>query len=217
MFIPMEFMLYFMGFEDIMVNFLLDYNSVDLNAAVLVLLATAVMYIIVFPLLTAGIKNLVLKTTDENTGVLKDALSGSFSRIHKIIPTMLLYYILVILGMMLIFPGFYYLIIYAFSLQAIVVTDRWGFGAMRESFWIIRGRFFKMAGFLLISLLFYIAANFILGNLLSLIIYAMPASEILIIVIDFVFWICQCYFITVTCVWYINKRNLMPNTIDVRL
>jgi hypothetical protein len=217
MFIPMESLFYFTGFDNIMINFVLGHSPLSPYTIALVCGVTAVMYVIVFPLLTAGLMGILYNTTDEKPGALKDALTGAFSRIHKIIPTMLIYYIPVLLGMVLIFPGIYYLIIYAFSLQAMVVTGRWGLGALRESFFIMRGRFLKTAGFLLITFMFYQASNFIVSQVLGAVLSFVPPNDILNLIIDFAFWIFQCYFIMVTCVWYINKRNITPNNIDMRL
>jgi hypothetical protein len=169
----------------------------------------AVLYALVYPAINGGLAYITLKTAQNNTPGIKDIFVGMFTKLHKIIPTMLLFYAFVAAGVPLLAPGLYFIVIYNFSACAVIVTNRWGLGALSESAAIVRGRFLKTTGFLILSVMFFFASSLMFNYALSFLISFIPYSAVADFVSLFILFLCECYFTTVTCYWFINKHNIL--------
>jgi len=176
-------------------------------------LATAVYAVetIVFtPLLSSGLSGLALATIDSGKGTMGDMIASSLGNIFKTTVTSLVVLIFIGIGMMLIFPALYFTVILAFSIPAIVVTGKWGFGALKESALVTIGRWFKTGGFLILIILFAFACLRFL-DFFKIMIFQIVYFEFFEYIYDIISNIIFMYFNLTQCVWFINKYYVTEN------
>ena len=178
----------------------------------LVIVFYVIASVVFMPLIASGLAGLALATIDNGRGgTMGDMIASSLGNIFKTSATSLLVLLFVGAGVALIFPALYFAVMLAFSVPAIVVTGKWGLGALKESAFSTVGRWFKTLGFLVLVMLFFGACLYLLNMIGMLILQFLPYYEIFGYVFIVIFSIMFMYFTLTQCVWFINKHYMVEN------
>jgi len=164
------------------------------------------------PLLSSGQTYLVNETIEGRDGGADNMMSVIISNILKTSVTVLLSFACVMIGTTLfIVPGVYLAICFAFVTQAVIITGKWGFGALKESFLVVRGKWFKTLIFILFTNIFAMMLLQFVVIIGVFIFSVLPQNIISGIIIGIVGNIVLAYFLMVECLWFVNKYNSHMN------
>jgi len=154
---------------------------------------------------------LALATINGGKGAIGDMINGSLGNIFKTSVTAFLVLLFQTAGITLVFPFIYFYVILAFSIPAIVVTGKWGFGAMKASMFTTIGRWLKTLGLLILAMLFNSTCTYFLNLFENIIFQVIPYYDFFSYISAIVSNIVLMYFILTQCVWFINKHYLVEN------
>jgi len=162
------------------------------------------------PLISSGSTYLALENTKGEQGSIDGTLTTALTNIFKTFVTALLAFALITLGvMMFIVPGIYLTICFAFIAPAVIVTGKWGLGALKESLEIVQGRWFKTLAFLLLINAFGFVFMYMAAVIESVVLLVVPAGAAVSIMTDMVVRIALTYLVMTECLWFINKYFML--------
>jgi len=181
-----------------------------LRSAYILIAAVAISYALFMPIISSGSTLLVQKFTDDMQISSDDTITLALSNILKTFVTVLLSFSLIILGLSLfVLPGIYLSIIFAFAIPAVIVSGKWGFGALRESFSVVRGRWFVVFALIFItSIIAPLLSQIVTAIIITPFVFIVPSPIIINAAGSIISMILTVYFVMVECVWFINKYFL---------
>ena len=195
----------------------------------IILAATVISATVFMPLIASGSTYLALENVESRQGRTDNMMSASLANIFKTFITTILSLACLVMIFMLVVPGIYlagmigailfampgiYLMIcFTFAVPAVITTGKWGFGALRESFNVVRGRWFRTLALIMLSNAFV----FVFMQLISFIrniVYLFLGHNIIIgSIISIAGSIFLTYFVVVECLWFINKHFMLEENV----
>jgi hypothetical protein len=123
----------------------------------------------------------------------------------KLAPTAALYWLFFYIGVPFIVPALYFGVIFMFYIQAVVFCGNWGFGALRISRGLVRGRFFKT----LFRFAALLAAHGIFAFIVMIVTAFLPYNENLIFTAFYAALrqTAGLFFVYFTAVWFYNRLH----------
>lgn len=91
-------------------------------------------------------------------------LDASVGKIGKYILTSVVLYAILFFSCFLILPGIFFAVAFYFWGNAVAHTDQWGFGALKKSFSVISGRWFKTLFFIIMVFLLQLLVKFVFSS-----------------------------------------------------
>jgi len=173
------------------------------------------------PLVPAALTTIISKKTIDEEEVLLGDIMGFFKKIPKFFVTLLLYaaclfplilpFVVAILVMaeagtytslyvtilFFLVAIIYIAVSFYFLTNIVAVTDKWGFSALKESFRLVKGKWFKTFIFIILSSLFVLMFD---GNLAGF-----GAGTFQIVVGSLISALAGGFFVTAQCVWFLNR------------
>jgi len=189
--------------------------SAILRTSYTMLAATLISSIVFVPLLHSGQTYLVKETAGDRQVTGEDMINITIASIFKTAVTALVAFSCLMLGFMLfIVPGVYMAIVFAFAIPAVIVTGEFGFGALKESFLVVRGRFFKTLIFLVIvNVISFVLVN--ITAIIGIIIFSfLPGNIIFSAIVSLISNFVLAYFVMVECLWFVNKYFVKTDVRD---
>lgn len=169
--------------------------------------AVFVSSVVLVPLLSSGSTYLTLNTVEKKESSVESMLSVAVSNIGKTTVTVFLASVLTGIGILLfVLPGLYLSVGFSFVIPAVIVTGKWGMSALRESFDIVRGRWFKTLFFLILSGAFKYLFEYLSSFVIRGVFAVFPRNVITDSITTIMFGILFLYFVFVECLWFINKH-----------
>lgn len=174
-----------------------------MHTAFIIGVAYVIMAVVFSPLIESGSTHLMIESIEDRQSSANNMMNTAISNIFKTFITMLLSLACIAIGISLfVLPGIYLAVCFAFATPAVIMTGKWGFGALKESFKVVSGRWFRALALILLSgLLAVMLTMFIQG--VSLII--LPQNMIVEFIVSLFTGIFLTYFVMVECLWFINK------------
>ena len=170
--------------------------------------ATLIISALVSPLVYAAIVSLVAYVIDGNEPSFKPIAEATYEKLGKHIATIILFNLVVAPMMILILPGVYFGVLFIFYPFVVALTDKWGFQAFSESRKLVKGKWFKTFGFLVLIILFSTMVSNFLGSVQG--VFALFVDG------NITFWIylviaevINIYFKVVVALWFLNKFYLL--------
>jgi len=164
------------------------------------------------PLLASGQTFLVGETIEGKGATAESMMSVMVANIPKTAFTAMLSFMCVMLGTMMLFvPGIYLAICFSFVTPAVIITGKWGFAALKESFLVVRGQWFKTLAFIVLTNVFALMILQMVIFLGAGVFSLFPPTIISGIVVGILGNIVMAYFIMVECLWFVNKYTLKTN------
>jgi len=158
------------------------------------------------PLLASGSTYLTNEFVEGRQGTVENMTGVALSNIVKTTATAILSLACISIGMIMFFaPGIYMAICFAFVTPAVIMTGKWGFGALKESFLVVKGRWFKTLAFIMLSNAFALVSMQVFAIIKSIIYLFLPQNFIISIVMGVISSIMLTYFVMVECLWFVNK------------
>jgi len=198
---------------DVLMNF--DNLPIEIMGSITRLVYTIMAALVIsetlfMPLLSSGSAHLVQGSANDKEYSTDDTVSNTLSNILKTFVTALLSFSFIVLGLSLfIIPGLYLYVVLAFAIPAVIVSGKWGFGALSESFLVVRGQWFKVFALILITSFIAPMVVQIAALIITVPIYILIPNEIIINAIaGIVSNIMLTYLIMVECLWFVNKYFL---------
>jgi len=178
-----------------------------------IMAAVVIPYALFVPILSSGLTLLVQGFAKDEQISTDDTVTTALSNILKTFVTALLGFMLIMLGLSFFaLPGIYMSVIFAFSIPAVIVSGKWGFGALGESFSVVRGRWFKVLSLIFItSLLAPMILQETTRVIVALVYLIIPNEIIINTVGGVVSNIMLSYLIIVECLWFVNKYLIKTN------
>ena len=201
---------------DIVFGLILDMDGVNLPAGVFMADIRRSLYIIlgalmvsgslILPLLSSGVTYLLLNSDSEEENTADKVLNTAVSNIGKTFITTLLASAFISMGLMLfILPGIYLYVAYAFIIPAIIVTGKWGFGALKESLLSVKGRWFRTLLFLVLVNVFSFFLMYLASFITEAVRFLLPVGAFTDSILSIAVNIARAYFVLVQCLWFVNK------------
>ncbi len=155
------------------VNVIISLISVDLDITAKEvhwqsIWAMAIVSIGILPLVTAAMTHLVRCSVEGKPLTYDEMMTASFGNWARILTVSILYYMFVIIGAIIIIPAIFYGIVYYFAIFLVVATEKSGFGALRESATIVKGRFWYIFSMVLRIGILKICFNMVIIYLIQL-------------------------------------------------
>ena len=211
----------YMGVYNIgqMINIIMNIGNLPVEIAstitrilYMIMAAMVISSALFVPILSSGSTFLVQGFAKDEQISTDDTVTTALANILKTFVTALLSFSFIMLGLIFVLPGIYMSVIFAFAIPAVIMSGRWGFGALAESFSVVRGRWFKVLGLIVITSIF---APIILQEMASLIaisVYLIMPNEIIVDAVGgIVSNIMLTYLIMVECLWFVNKYLIKTN------
>ena len=159
------------------------------------------------PLILSGGTYITKNTAHGNKSEPPDILSSVVSNIGKTTITALIALVCIGIGFFFfVIPGIFMLIGFYFAVPAVIVTGKWGIGAISESLKIVQGRWLKTTFFIILTMLFRFLVMYLSTIFIDIVYAILPYN----IISDSVFIILRSillsYFVVVECLWFVNKH-----------
>jgi len=175
----------------------------------IVLGAHVVLASVITPLISSGSTFLLLGTMEGEEPTADNMLNAVVSNIFKTAVTSFFAMMLVGVGFLLfVLPGLYLMVALSFAVPAVIVTGKWGLGALKESAAIVKGRWFYTLFFLFLSGLFRSLFVFLSSFISSAIFAVVPNNVFTDGVFTILLAIPVTYFTVVSSLWFVNKRYI---------
>ncbi|MCL2566107.1 MAG: hypothetical protein FWE24_09930 [Defluviitaleaceae bacterium] len=166
-----------------------------------------VSWAVLSPLISSGSAFIAKSAAHDNETEGSHMLSVVVANIGKTTVTALLALICMAIGFFFfVIPGIFMMISFFFAVPAVIVTGKWGFGAIFESYKVVKGRWLKTFFFIILSTVFSFLLVYLSSAFIGIAYAFLPYN----IIIDSIFIILRSillsYFIVVECLYFVNKH-----------
>ncbi len=162
--------------------------------------------VIFSPLAVGALSYITVQSIEGKPVTLNGIMECSMQKWGRLVYTSIIYNVLYFLGLsFLIVPGIYFYIVYMFCECVAAVSNKYGISALLVSKTLIRGRFFKAVGLLILC---FLVRTFIL---MGLGMFDFGASAIANIITNIIYETLAAFSIISICLFYINAHHNYKN------
>ena len=184
-------------------------ESID-RISYIILAALVVISAVFLPLLSSGSAYLINESIEGRKGSFDGMMSSVLVNIVKTSLTTMLAFACVFIGLFtFILPGIYMAVCFAFVVPAVITTGKWGFGALRESFIMVKRNWFKTLGFIVSLFIFGSVFSQFFLSLTTLVNLFWGQGLIALVIFSFAGFVILSYFFLVKSLSFINKYHVM--------
>lgn len=124
----------------------------------------SISFLVLMPLVNAMLALVLADAAAGRPVVVKEVVARALELFAPALAAALMYAVALVIGLSLIVPSIYILVIWFFATQAVVIDGRRGFGALARSAELVHGNWFRMLGTLLVILVvFRIVPTIVVG------------------------------------------------------
>lgn len=185
------------------------YMLIPTNASISFTLGILLMHLLIYtllmPIIYSFVTSLLLELINGRDVKFKNIIKITQKKIGKLIITEFMYNLIIGSMMILIVPGIYFGVSVIFYPCIIAVSDKWGFGAFKESINLVKGRWFKTLFFLLLIFLFSMMIENFLYSIHNIFTIGILNAPIFILATFVFIQIINIYFKLVFSLWFLNK------------
>lgn len=133
-------------------------------AANLLRIASAVVWIFIYAMMSY----MLLEAGEKQAVMYRLAWRKVLENWLSLLITSLIYFVMILLGSIVVLPAFYVLVVFMFAIYYVVRDDEGPFGALKHSFHLVQGSWWHSFGLIVIPILFGLSAFIVLVNLFEI-------------------------------------------------